>query len=64
MPQGYDPPEVIDREVVASRRDSREFGRQLAARAWSRGLFAALRKAFLGDGSSWIWTEWERHFQA
>jgi hypothetical protein len=64
IPHGYTPPEVIDRDVVASRHDSRAFGRQLAARAWSLGLFAALRKAFIGDGSGWLWTEWERHFKA
>ena len=61
---GYAPPQVVDRDVIATRRDSRAFGRQLAARAWSLGLFAAKRKAFLGDGSSWIWTEWERFFRA
>ena len=64
IPCGYDPPEVIDRDVVASRHDSRAFGRQLAARAWSLGLFAAKRKAFIGDGSGWIWTEWERYIKA
>lgn len=61
---GYPPPQVIDREVVASRRDSRTFGQQLAARAWSLGAFAAPRKAFVGDGQNWLWTEWERHFKA
>lgn len=64
IPCGYDPPQVIDRDVVATRHDSRAFGSQLAARAWALGLFAAARKAFVGDGSSWIWTEWERHFKA
>ena len=33
-------------------------------RPWTLGLFAAPRKAFVGDGSSWIWTEWDRHFKA
>lgn len=60
---GYDPPKVVDRDVVASRRDSRTFGRHLAARAWSLGLFAAPRKAFVGDGQNWLWSEWERHFK-
>lgn len=64
IPCGYEPPEIIDRDVIATRHDSRAFGNQLAARAWSLGLFAALRKAFIGDGSSWIWTEWDRHFKA
>lgn len=61
--EGYHPPKVVDRDVVASRRDSRTFGRHLAARAWSLGLFAAPRKAFVGDGQNWLWSEWERHFK-
>jgi hypothetical protein len=61
---GYLPPQVLERDVVASRRDSRTFGRQLAARAWSLGAFAAPRKAFVGDGQNWLWSEWERHFKA
>ena len=64
IPSGNEPPEIIDRDVVATRGDRCAFGSQLAARAWSLGLFAVLRKAFIGDGSSWIWTEWDRHFQA
>ena len=59
----YQPPKVMEREVVASRRDSRMFGRHLATVAWSLGFFAAKYKAFVGDGQNWIWTEWERHFK-
>jgi hypothetical protein len=61
--EGYDPPQVVDRDVVASRRDSRTFGMHLAARAWSLGMFASPRKAYIGDGQNWLWTEWERHFK-
>ena len=64
LPHGYDPPKIIDRDVVATRHASDDFGEQLAARAWHLGLFAAIRKAFIGDGSSWIWTAWERYFKA
>lgn len=64
QPHGYDPPQVVDREVTATRANSQQFGRQLAARSWSLGLFGSPRKAFLGDGQNWIWTEWERHFKA
>jgi hypothetical protein len=64
QPHGYDPPKIVDRDVTATRANSQAFGRQLAARAWSLGLFGAPRKAFLGDGQNWIWTEWERHFKA
>lgn len=62
-PIDYQPPKVIDREVVASRQESRSFGRHLASVAWSLGFFAAKQKAFVGDGQNWIWTEWERHFK-
>jgi hypothetical protein len=61
---GYEPPQVVDRDVVASRCDSRTFGKHLAAQAWALGLFAAVRKAWIGDGQNWLWTEWEKHFKA
>lgn len=61
---GYPPPQVIDRDVVATRRDSREFGRHLATRAWELGFFGAARKAWIGDGQNWLWSEWDRHFRA
>lgn len=60
---GYAPPAVIDRDVVASRCDSRRFGKHLAAQAWQLGLFAAQRKAWISDGQNWLWTEWEKHFK-
>lgn len=56
-------PKVGERDVVATSRNSNAFGVQLAARAWSLGLFQAKRKAFVGDGGSWLWTLWERHFK-
>lgn len=60
---GYEPPEVVDRDVVASRCESRHFGKHLAARAWRLGLFAAKRKAWVSDGQNWLWTVWERYFK-
>jgi hypothetical protein len=60
---GYEPPQVIDRDVVASRCDSRRFGKHLAAQAWRLGLFAALRKAWISDGQNWLWTEWDQYFK-
>lgn len=60
---GYAPPKVIDRDVVASRSDSRRFGKHLAAQAWQLGLFAAQRKAWISDGQNWLWTEWEKYFK-
>lgn len=61
---GYKTPEIESSDVIATRRDSRAFGRMLVARAWSLGMLASSRKAFVGDGSSWIWGIWERHFKA
>ena len=61
--RGYEPPKVIDRDVIASRCDSRRFGKHLAAQAWRLGLFAAPRKAWISDGQNWLWTEWERYFK-
>ena len=58
-----EPPVVESRDVVASLADSAAFGKQLAARAGWLGFAAALRKAFIADGSSTNWGIWERHFQ-
>lgn len=59
----YDPPQVQSSDVIATRRDCRAFGKMLQARAWSLGMLASPRKAYVGDGSSWIWGIWERHFK-
>ena len=59
----YSPPKILSRDVVATRRDSRSFGKMLAARAWELGMFAAGRKAYVGDGQNWLWSLWERHFK-
>lgn len=56
-------PEVTCRDVVASGENSDAFGVQLAARAWSLGLFQATRKAVVGDGGNWLWTTWETQFK-
>jgi len=59
----YQPPEVLSRDVLATRRNSKGFGKMLAARAWSLGMFASPRKAYVGDGQNWIWRVWERWFK-
>ena len=56
-------PEIQYRDVVATSKNSDAFGVQLAARAWSMGLFQAKRKACVGDGGVWLWTIWERWFK-
>jgi hypothetical protein len=56
-------PRVKQRDVVATCGDCRELGRILVARAWHLGYFQAQRKAFVGDGGSWLWKLWEDAFQ-
>ena len=57
-------PPVLSREVIATQHNSHVMGLLLVARAWSLGLFQSTRKAFVGDGSGWIWSLWETHFKA
>jgi len=59
----FEPPKVEARDVVATLANSRRFGEQLAARAWSLGFAAAEGKAFVADGGSANWGIWERHFK-
>lgn len=56
-------PQVKRRDVVATTQKGHRIGLQLAARAWTLGLFQAPFKAFVGDGSGWIWTIYEQHFK-
>lgn len=58
-----EPPKILSRDIVATSRNSEEFGPMLAARAWELGMFGSSRKAYVGDGSSWIWTIWKNHFK-
>jgi hypothetical protein len=55
-------PEVVQRRVVASRRDVTAFGPLLAATACTLGLFAASRRAFVADGQAENWTVHKRYF--
>jgi len=57
-------PKVLMRDVVATLENSQHLGLKLAAHAWFLGLFQAKFKAFVGDGSSWIWTIFDKHFRA
>jgi len=58
----WEPPAVLHKRLVASRRPWEEFGPLVAAAAWSMGLFAAPRRAFLGDGAENNWTLWRARF--
>jgi hypothetical protein len=55
-------PEVLVKSVVATSGDIEAFGPQLASAAYERGFFAALRKAFVADGSETNWSLWRRFF--
>jgi hypothetical protein len=58
----YTAPALEQRSVVATRQDVHALGAILAQAAWSRGFYAAPRRAFVADGSNANWGVWERHF--
>jgi hypothetical protein len=55
-------PKLLARSLVATLRPVEAFALLLAAAAWKQGFHAASRKAFLGDGSSTLWTVWRMYF--
>jgi hypothetical protein len=55
-------PQVLVKSVVATSGDIDTFGPQLAAAGYERGFFAALRKAFVADGSETNWSLWRQFF--
>src|SRR5207244_11657926 len=59
---GYQPPEVAERQVVASRCTWPSFAPILAAADWQLGFQGAARKAFVGDGSKNNWVLQKRFF--
>jgi hypothetical protein len=61
-PAGYEAPQVLTRQVLATPENSTQFGLQVAAQAWGAGFFASGRKAFLGDGEGYNWTIWKERF--
>lgn len=63
-PQHWEPPEVEEKRLVASRCRWPNFGPILAAAAWAWGFFGAARKAFIGDGSDNNWTIWRQFFSS
>jgi hypothetical protein len=56
-------PKVSSRDVVATLKKGHHIGLQLAARAWKLGMFQSKFKAFVGDGSAWIWTIFAKYFK-
>ncbi len=55
-------PEVQSRRVLATRQDNDAFGPMVAALAWSLGMMAALRRAFVADGSEANWSVHKKYF--
>ncbi len=60
----WTPPQVKEKHLTATRRPWPAFGPMVAMRAWQLGFFAALRKAFVGDGSDNVWTMWRNYFSS
>lgn len=58
----YEPPQVGQRKVLASRLTWRLFAPIVAAAAWAWGFQGAARKAFVGDGSANHWQIQRRFF--
>jgi hypothetical protein len=56
-------PQVESREVVATLEKGQHIGLRLATRAWKLGMFQSTYKAFVGDGSGWIWTIFTKFFK-
>ena len=55
-------PELLVRTYVASTCTSDEFGPMVAAEAQTRNFGNAAHRAFLGDGSAWIWKLQQEYF--
>jgi hypothetical protein len=55
-------PETLVKSVVATSGNVEAFGSLLAQAAYERGFHAAVRKAFIGDGSSTNWSVYRRYF--
>lgn len=55
-------PELISREVIASSAEGDSFGWHLEWKAWTAGIPAAARQAFVADGQAVNWTIHRRHF--
>jgi hypothetical protein len=64
LPEGttYQPPQVRQRKVLASRLRWPSFAPIVAAAAWAWGFQGAARKAFVGDGSANHWGLQRRFF--
>ncbi len=55
-------PELLVRTYVATMCSSEQFGPMVAAAAHWRNFMNALHRAFVGDGSAWIWKLHKQYF--
>ncbi len=55
-------PELLVRTYLATMQSSEEFGPMVAAAAHRRNFMNALHRAFVGDGSAWIWNLHKQYF--
>jgi hypothetical protein len=62
--QVWQPPQVQEKRLLSSRRNWDSFGPMVATAAYAMGLFAAARRAFLGDGAENNWTVWRSFFSS
>lgn len=62
--QRWEPPEVEEKRLLASRQCWADFAPMVATAAWSWGFYAAPRRAFLGDGAENNWSLWRQHFSS
>src|SRR5262245_24854226 len=60
----YQPPKVVERQVVATCQRWNAFAPMLAASAWSLGFMGATRKAFIGDGAANNWRLHKKFFSS
>jgi hypothetical protein len=61
---GWEPPEMQQKTLLATRRPWANLGPLLAQEAWQQGFFQAERQAFVGDGSDHVWSVWRLHFSS
>ena len=60
----WQPPEMVTKQLTATRQPWDVFGPMVATMAWTLGFFLAMRKAFVGDGSDNNWTLWRKQFSS
>jgi hypothetical protein len=60
----WQPPEVKEKNLTATRQPWAVFGPMVALQAWKMGFFKAARQAFVGDGAENVWTLWRNYFSS